>query len=156
MVTGDPTFDVGQIGRAATFDGDTEVSFGNVGGFDRAEPFSLAVWMRGRGNQPIAVFQKLDNAQHRRGYEWRLDDFELFDIQRWAARLTITMTSDSPSNAIQVRTRERLKQGEWNHVVMSYDGSGKADGLVVYANGERLAVDVLRMRLRGRSAPTRR
>ena len=30
-VTGDPTFDAGQIGRAATFDGDTEVSFGNVG-----------------------------------------------------------------------------------------------------------------------------
>ncbi len=149
MVTGDPTFDVGQIGRAATFDGDTEVSFGNVGGFDRAEAFSLAVWLRGRGNQPIAVFQKLDNAQHRRGYEWKLDDFELFDIQRWAARLTITMTSDSPKNAIQVRTRERLKQGEWNHVVMLYDGSGKADGLAVYANGERLAVDVLQNALAG-------
>jgi hypothetical protein len=149
MVTGDPTFDVGQIGRAASFDGDTEVSFGNVGAFDRGEPFSLAVWMRGRGNQPMAVFQKLDEPQHRRGYEWRLDDFELFDIQKWAARLTITLTSDSPSSAIQVRTRERLKQGEWNHVVMSYDGSGKADGLVVYADGTRLAVDVLRNALAG-------
>jgi hypothetical protein len=59
------------------------------------------------------------------------------------------MTSDSPKNAIQVRTRERLKQGEWNHVVMSYDGSGKADGLAVYANGERLAVDVLQNALAG-------
>ncbi len=30
-IAGDPTFDAGQVGRAASFDGDTEVSFGNVG-----------------------------------------------------------------------------------------------------------------------------
>ena len=52
-VVGDPTFDAGQVGRAVSFDGDTEVSFGNVGAFDRAEPFSLAVWLKGRGNLPI-------------------------------------------------------------------------------------------------------
>ena len=119
MLIGDPTFEVGQIGRAVTFDGDTEVSFGNVGRFDRADAFSLAVWMRARGNLPIAVFQKLDDAGRRRGFEWRLDDMELYDIQRWAARLTVTLTSAAPANAIQVRTRERLKQGDWNHVVMS-------------------------------------
>ena len=34
-MTGDPTFDDGPIGKAASFDGDTEVSFGNVGAFDR-------------------------------------------------------------------------------------------------------------------------
>jgi mono/diheme cytochrome c family protein len=149
MLVGDPTFDVGQIGRAVTFDGDTEVSFGNVGRFDRSDAFSLAVWIRARGNLPIAVFQKLDDAGRRRGFEWRLDDMELYDIQRWAARLTITLTSEAPANAIQVRTRERLKQGEWNHVVMSYDGSGKAEGLAIYANGKRLAVDVLRNALAG-------
>jgi len=149
LLTGDPTFEVGQIGRAVTFDGDTAVSFGNVGRFDRADAFSLAVWMRARGNLPIAVFQKLDDAGRRRGFEWRLDDMELYDIQRWAARLTITLTSAAPANAIQVRTRERLKQGEWNHVVMSYDGSGKAEGLAIYANGKRLAVEVLRNALAG-------
>jgi hypothetical protein len=55
-IAGDPTFDAGQIGRAASFDGDTEVSFGNVGSFDRTDPFSLAVWLKGRGNLPINVF----------------------------------------------------------------------------------------------------
>ena len=126
MVTGDPTFEVGQIGRAVSFDGDTEVSFGNVGAFDRADAFSLAVWLRARGNLPMAVFQKLDDAGRRRGFEWRFDDIELVDIQRWAARLTITLTSEAPANAIQVRTRERLRLGDWYHVVMTYDGSGKA------------------------------
>ena len=149
MIAGDPTFDVGQIGRAASFDGDTEVSFGNVASFDRADPFSLAVWMRPRGNLPIAGFQKLDGPEHRRGFEWRFDDFALFDIQRWAGRLTITIASDPPANALKVRTRERIKFGEWNHVVMSYDGSGKARGLAIYVNGERLAVDVLQDALTG-------
>ena len=53
-VAGDPTFDPGRIGRTASFDGDTEVSFGNVGAFDRADAFSLAVWVRGRGKLPMA------------------------------------------------------------------------------------------------------
>ena len=42
-----------------------------------------------------------------------------------------------------------MKLGEWNHVVMTYDGSGKADGLAVFANGKRLDVDVLRNALTG-------
>ena len=149
MISGDPTFDAGLIGRAVTFDGDTEVSFGSAGAFDRGDAFSLAVWMRPRGNLPISVFQKLDDPTHRRGYEWRLDDLQLFDIQRWAARLTITVTSDAPASAIQVRTRERLKFGDWNHVVMTYDGSGKARGLSIYANGQLMAVDVVKDALTG-------
>ena len=54
-----------------SFDGDTEVSFGNVGAFDRDEPFSIAVWLSGRGNLPMAGFQKLRGPSERRGYEWR-------------------------------------------------------------------------------------
>jgi Protein of unknown function (DUF1553)/Protein of unknown function (DUF1549)/Concanavalin A-like lectin/glucanases superfamily/Planctomycete cytochrome C len=149
MVSGDPTFETGQIGRGVTFDGDTEVSFGNVGAFDRAEPFSIAVWLRGRGNLPTAVFQKLDDKDRRRGFEWRLDDMELFDIQRWAGRLTVTLTSEAPANAIQVKTRERLRQGDWTHVVMAYDGSGRAGGLALYANGKRLEVEVVKDALKG-------
>ena len=156
-VAGDPTFDAGQIGRAASFDGDTEVSFGNVGAFDRADPFSLAVWMKAARQPADGGLPEARRPEHRRGYEWRLDDIALFDIQRWAARLTITIASDPPGNAIQVRTRERLRLGDWYHVVMTYDGSGKADGLAIYVNGERLG----RRRRAGRArradrAPTRR
>ena len=61
-VTGEPTFDGGQIGRAVSFDGDTEVSFGNPAPLDRADRFSLAVWLKGRGKLPDNVLQKLDDA----------------------------------------------------------------------------------------------
>jgi hypothetical protein len=148
-IVGEPTFDGGRVGRAASFDGDTEVSFGNVGGFERDEAFSLAAWVRGRGNLPMAGFQKLEGAEHRRGYEWKFDDIKLVDIQRWAARLSIRLASDSPDSAIEVRTRERLTLGDWYHVAFTYDGSGKAAGVNLYLNGERLGLDVVRDALRG-------
>ncbi len=147
-IAGEPTFDPGQVGRGASFDGDTEVSFGDVGSFDRSEPFSIAVWVRGRGNLPMSGFQKIDPTE-RRGYEWMFDDIALVGIQRWAAKLTIRLASDADANAIQVRTRDRLRLGDWYHVAATYDGSGKAAGLVVYLNGKRATVDVVRDSLTG-------
>jgi hypothetical protein len=150
-VVGDPTFDAGRIGRAASFDGDTEVSFGHVGAFDRSDPFSIAAWLRGRGKLPIAVLQKLDGPpEQRRGYEWAFDDVVLSGVQRWAARLTVTLASEGPEQVIHVRTRERFRLGDWHHVTMTYDGSGSAAGLRVYVDGAVSAVEVVRDAL-GRS-----
>jgi hypothetical protein len=148
-VAGEPTFDAGQVGRAASFDGEAEVSFGTVGAFERDEPFSVAVWLRGRGNQPMAVFQKIESAHHRRGYEWHLEDPELAGIQRWATKLAITLSAGTAEDAIRIRTRERLKHNDWYHVALTYDGSGKAAGLHLYLNGERAEVDVIRDSLTG-------
>ncbi len=151
-IVGEPTFDPGQVGRAASFDGDTEVSFGNVGRFDRGDGFSLAVWLKGRGNLPISVFQKIDTTDGRHGYEWMLDDIALVGIQKWAARLSVRIAGDSPDQAIEVRTRERLRLGDWYHVALTYDGSGKAAGLALYLNGVRLETDIARDALDGSCA----
>ncbi len=146
-VAGDPTFDAGQVGRAVSFDGDTQVSFGSVGRFDRADAFSLAMWLRARNSSHgMTVIQKLDGP--RRGYEWRLDDPALSGIQRWAARLTIAIAS-SDSSAIRVRTRDPLQFGEWHHVTMTYDGSGKAAGVTLFRNGVALATEFMRDTLSG-------
>src|SRR5262249_42635750 len=139
MITGDPTFDAGRIGRAVSFDGDTEVSFGDVGRFDRTDRFSIAFWVKPRGNQPIHVVQKLKDAQGRRGYEWQFDDILLVGIQRWAGRLMVTLASDTPAGAIQLRTRDRFRFGDWHHVALTYDGSGKAAGARPYVNGDPAA-----------------
>ena len=149
MVAGDPTFESGRVGRAASFDGDTEVSFGDVGRFDATDPFSMAVWVRPQGRRPFNAFQKITDARRRRGYEWRFDDVALAGIQRWAARLTIALTSDAPVGAIEVRTRERLRVNDWAHVAVTYDGSGKAAGLRVYIGGLPAAVDVVKDSLAG-------
>jgi Protein of unknown function (DUF1553)/Concanavalin A-like lectin/glucanases superfamily len=77
------------------------------------------------------------------------DDIVLVDIQKWAARLTVTLVGDAPSSAIQIRTRERLTLGDWYHVTMAYDGSGKAAGLRLYLNGKLLTPEIVRDSLAG-------
>jgi hypothetical protein len=142
-VSGDPTFGAGQVGKAVSFDGDSQVSFGRVGAFERSDPFSLAVWLRGSGNTPIAAFQKIDNPETRRGYEFLFDDLELVGIQRRAAHLTIRLTSRWPDSAIQIRTTKKLTLGDWYHVALTYDGSAKAAGLQLYINGKLHQTDIL-------------
>jgi hypothetical protein len=146
-ILGEPTFEPGQVGRAATFDGDTEVSFSRDVLAGASDAFSVAAWIRPRGNQPIHVFQKKGDAGERPGFEWLLDDLVLVDIQKWAARLTISLTSQS--GAIQIRSRERLRLGDWYHIALTYDGAGKAAGVGLYVDGKRVEVDVLRDRLAG-------
>ncbi len=148
-IAGEPTFDAGQIGRGATFDGDVEVSFGSVGSFERTEPFSVAVWLRGRGNLPMAGLQKFSGTDKVHGYEWLFDDIVLVDIQRWAARLNIRLVGDTPADNLHIRTRERLTLGDWYHLGLTYDGKGKAAGLRLYLNGRALDVEVVRDALAG-------
>ena len=147
-VRGDPTFEAGKIGRAASFDGDTEVSFGKVGGFDRGDAFSVAAWIRGRGKLPMAILQKTDPSDSR-GYELGFDDVVLSGVQRWSARLTMSLASGASEGGIQIRTRERVTLGDQHHVTVTYDGSGKAAGLRFHIDGKPADVDVLRDALSG-------
>lgn len=148
-VKGDPTFGGGQVGRAVSFDGDSQVSFGAAGAFDRADPFSMAVWLKGSGNTPISWFQKLADPETRRGYEMHFDDLELVGIQRRAARLTIRLISRWPDDAMEIRTQKRLAFGDWHHVALTYDGSGKASGLKLYVNGKPFETEVVKDSLAG-------
>ncbi len=146
-VTGDPTFGAGKIGRAVSFDGDTEVSFGDVGRFDRADAFSMAFWLRGAGKLPVSIVQKLDDA--RRGYEWAFDDIVLSGVQRWAGRLMITLATGVPGKSLRIRTQERLRFGDWNHIALTYDGSARAAGVRLFVNGKPSATDVVEDALDG-------
>jgi hypothetical protein len=148
-VEGDPTFGAGRVGRSLSFDGDSQVSFGQVGEFDRSDPFSLALWIQGNGNTSISILQKVDSPDARRGYELLFDDLELVGIQRRAAYLKVRLTSHWPDSAIEIRTERRLNLGDWYHVAIAYDGSGKARGLKLFLNGQPSPVVLLKDSLSG-------
>ncbi len=148
-IRGDPTFGTGQVGRSVNFDGDTHVSFGNVGSFERDEAFSLAVWLRVNSNVPLTLLHKLESPQARRGYEIFFEDISLIGIQKWAARLHIKLSSSAPDGAIHLRTRKRLAFSQWHHLALTWDGSGKAAGLKLYLNGKPLETEVMQDDLSG-------
>ncbi|NBW97418.1 MAG: DUF1553 domain-containing protein, partial [Planctomycetia bacterium] len=49
-----------------------------------------------------------------------------------------------PGDAASVRCAEPLPAGEWTHVTVSSDGSGKAAGLRIFVNGHPAATEIVR------------
>jgi len=141
-VRGDLTFGPGEVNRAATFDGDTEVRLDDGGRMAKG-PFALSFWLMPEGHEQMPVFTELEDSKSRRGVELYLDDFLLTDIQHWQPRLYIRISKSWPAEAIATRTNDRLDPNEWHHVVINYDASGHAAGLKVFFDGRPGTVEVL-------------
>ena len=60
ILKGDLGYSTGPVGRQAEFDGQTQVEFGDTGGFERNRPFSVSFWFSPGDRQQMTVLQKLD------------------------------------------------------------------------------------------------
>jgi hypothetical protein len=146
-VRGDVTYDEGKVGKAADFSGETQVSFGNAGDFDRG--FALATWVRTSGANAVKILQKRDSAEHWQGYEIATDDPIYDGPQNRLSHFIVRMAAKWPDNAIEVRTRERFQTVSLSHLLMSYDGSGKASGVKFYVDGMPAMTEVVKDNLSG-------
>jgi hypothetical protein len=146
IVKGDLTFGASRVGRAADFDGETQVDFGDTGGLERTEPFSVAFWMDPGERSEMAVMQKLD-ADHR-GWELFNEDSEVLPRLRRGARLEFRLVHQWPDDLIRVRTRE-LIVNDLHAVAVTYDGSGKAAGVKMYMDGKAQDLEVFTDALSG-------
>jgi hypothetical protein len=130
-------FAPGKRGQALRFTGDDPADFPGVGGsFDRADPSTVAFWLRTeRVMKQAIVFHRqagTDTGFH--GTELSFDE----------GRLVFAMIRFWPGNALAVRTPTPLAAGQWIHVAITYDGSGRAAGVRIYLNGRPAALDVVR------------
>lgn len=94
--------------------------------FDQA--FSYGAWIYLNGdNTGGAVIAKMDEANEHRGFDLWLEGNRVgaHIIHRW------------PDNAVKVTTDRPLPKHQWQHVFITYDGSGRADGLQIFVNGTR-------------------
>ena len=124
-------------GKALRFSGDNAVVAPKVGAFARTDPFSIALWVRPAEKQARAVVLHCSRSwtdSGSRGYELVLDE----------GRPTFALIHFWPGNAIAVRGRNALPLGGWSHIVLTYDGSSRAAGLVIYVDGSPIAIDIVR------------
>jgi hypothetical protein len=124
----------GYKGEGFLFDEQNKGYFGDdVGDFDRTDPFTLDLWVKlGRVYEDATL---INHNQHIRfagnGYALDLLDNHLrFRLQH------------SPDNKIDVLTKESLDPEVWHHLTVVYDGLSRADGVVIYLNGQPLDFDV--------------
>lgn len=138
----------GKLGPALVLTPDTTPNLGEVGDFDRDQGFSYGAWVRVPGGGTYqSVLARMDQADEFRGWD-------LFTHDR---NYAVHLVHQWPANALKVVTTENpLRPGEWQHVFVTYDGSGKPGGLQIFINGRpaktRAEVDTLTGTIRTRTA----
>ncbi|MEM6380327.1 MAG: DUF1549 domain-containing protein, partial [Bacteroidota bacterium] len=127
-------FTEGKKGKGLRLDGDAWIDFGQVGVFDKATPFSVGLWVK--------LPQDLkDGVLFHKGVGAALHNFRGYHLALKDNRLEVMMAHTAPYNAI-VQYAENPPREEWIHLMMTYDGSGKAKGLKTYLDGKLLAMEV--------------
>ncbi|MBI5799666.1 MAG: DUF1553 domain-containing protein [Verrucomicrobia bacterium] len=126
----------GRTGQAVQFTGDDPVNL-PLGNFQRHEPFSVSLWLRTPDVKDRAVVFHRSQAwtdAASRGYELLIED----------GRLKWSLIHFWPGNAISIKTTALVPTNQWTHVVVSSDGSSRADGLRLFVNGQSASTEVIK------------
>ena len=104
-----------------------------VGDFEQDQGFSLSFWVRPPANDnAYAVIARMDDAQAYRGWDaW---------IQ--SRRLGMHMVHAWPDDAMKVSAKDQLPADAWTQVAITYDGSGRPEGLKVFYNGKPQGLNI--------------
>ena len=127
----------------------TRLDLPDAGDIEGTQAFTVAFWLRPDlrpleskdAKQPSGVIVARASAKEdARGWQLRIK-------QR---QLTFTLAHAGPHNAASVETKEKvLIEGRWNHITATYSGSGKADGMKLYVDGQPQELNVVEDKLDG-------
>ncbi len=99
----------------------------DAGDFDNTQAFTCAVWAKlPQPNLGGAIVARMDDRHGFRGWDLWLE----------GGKLGSHIISNWPDNAIKVVSTKPIDHKVWNHLCITYDGSGKTSGVKVYVNGE--------------------
>jgi hypothetical protein len=124
----------GKLGPAPRIQQGSTFKIRDGGDFERDQPFSCGAWYRAesQGAQG-AIVARMDPQHKHRGWDlWQNGSgYAVHLIDSWA------------DNAIKVITQDgTVTPGQWQHVCMTYDGSGTPQGIKLYVDGKLLALSV--------------
>ena len=128
---GTVTHDIGRSTGSAGLTDKGYIDLGQAGDFDFDKPFSYAVWInpeKGDGS----TLAKMDAAHDYRGWDLFLEGGKPAPhfINAW------------PQDALKVVSKTAIPIGQWSHVMVTYDGSHKPEGVKIYINGKLTEQDV--------------
>ena len=100
----------------------------NFGDFEHNQAFSLSAWVRPSNNQLSgAVIGKMDESDKFRGY----------DLWFEGGRPGMHIIHSWPDNSYKVVAKNQLKQNQWQHVCVTYNGQAAANSVEIYVNGKK-------------------
>ena len=130
----------GKSGKALKFDPNSYVELGDVGRFERTDSFSYGAWVKTPGTTTGAAIARMDDGGGHRGYD-------LYLVNKKVAMHLIHQWS---GDALKVTTKQDvLKPNVWHHLFVTYDGSSKSKGVMIYVDGKPQPFDVNNDTLKG-------
>ncbi|MBX7207649.1 MAG: DUF1553 domain-containing protein [Verrucomicrobiaceae bacterium] len=129
-----------RFARTEDFDGTRFVDGGDAGDFGYFDKFTLAAWIKPQAGADGAILSRMVEdpkdsafASIDEGYRVYLKD----------GRVQLHLTKRWLDDALRVETEERIPVGDWQHIVVSYDGSRMAAGVKIFVNGRPQKLRVL-------------
>lgn len=111
-----------QIQSSRTF------NFGDAGNFEKDQAFSYGAWVWPASRRTnAAILARMDEGKAFRGWDlWQNNrEFGVHIIDAW------------PNNSFKVITQTNsVKSKKWQHVFVTYDGSGGPGGVKIYVDGK--------------------
>ncbi|QDT98897.1 DUF1553 domain-containing protein [Gimesia aquarii] len=127
VVKGKPHWVAGKFGNGFQFAPGSYLDLGKTGQFNKATPFSFAIWVKTNGRTSGPIVSSLNKNSRERGY----------DLQITNRSLSVRLIDRWPGYAIQVQTKNNeITPNQWHHVCVTYDGSAKAHGVSLYIDGK--------------------
>ena len=126
-----PTFKRGVLDQAAVFDGTQNVT-ADLHQFRADGQWTIGFWLKPDGSLS-GILSKIKSDDQRRGFEvlWSKGRLTAHLVNRWNL------------SAIEVSTKSETSANQWQHVVITYDGSQKASGLHIYIDGMPVPLEIM-------------
>lgn len=117
----------GKLGPAPTVKAGTTFDLGELGNYERDQAFSFGAWIKAANKTSTgSVLARMDTGAAFRGW----------DLYQGGDTLAVHIIDTWPSNALKVvTTRKVLDPSQWQNVFVTYDGTGKPEGIKLYLNG---------------------
>ncbi|MBD3275891.1 MAG: DUF1553 domain-containing protein, partial [Candidatus Marinimicrobia bacterium] len=128
----------GYSGNGQHLRGNSYIDLGDtIGYFERNQPFTISIWAKFlKDSLEGPIFSKSGGLFNgNRGYDLML---------RSDGTLSASLNHVWPDNCIEVHTERRvISANNWHHLVLTYDGSSRAEGVQIYLDGEALPLKVI-------------
>jgi|GEM_PF-1600030 hypothetical protein len=118
------TYGDGPSGKAAKFDGKAFLVAGDIANFERSHPFSVTAWVKGEPQDDGVIAARSDVSDSGRGW----------DVHVTKDKVAFQLVSNGPDNAIKVHVPAAMDKDTWYHIAVTYDGSGKAEGVRIFVD----------------------
>ena len=114
----------GKFGKAFRTDGRNYIELGDRANFDRTDAFSYGAWIKPAGNgAPLA---KMNDGNKYRGWDLYLQN----------GHVGMHLINAWPNDALKVVSNGKVRNGKWNHIFVTHDGSGTSAGVKIYIDGK--------------------